>query len=146
MQRFLALSLAFTMAAPVGLAGPVAKPKKLGKPPEYFIARRQAQIDRKAALKARVQEHKAARAAAEEKVYQDWHERYVADAPVLEQYFRTQESAYQAHAASMYAAGPPTIIQMSQSVGPTGSPFGSTFTPSCSTTRSAFFGQAGWGW
>jgi hypothetical protein len=74
-----------------------------GKPPEFFAARRQAQIDRKAAAKQRMRDFQAARAAEQEKLYQDWHERYLADTPVRVEYYRALASAYEAEAALAYS-------------------------------------------
>jgi hypothetical protein len=97
-----------------GLARP--QPKNPGKPPEFFAARRQAQIDRKQAAKQRMQQFKAARAVAEEKLYQDWHERYLADAPVRVEYYRALARAYEADAALAYStpyfynAAPPIVL------------------------------------
>jgi hypothetical protein len=87
---------------------PAAQPanKKVGKPPEFFAARRQAQIDRKQAQIERMKEFKAARAAADEKLYQDWHERYLADTPVRVEYYRALAAAYQSQPALPYYGGP----------------------------------------
>jgi hypothetical protein len=145
-KLLLAILLAFTSTAPIGLAEPVdtAKndtTKKSGHPPEFFAARRAELRARKEARLERVRQYKADRQAAQEKLYQDWHDRYVADAPVREAYYRNQESAYQAQAAARYAM-PQTIIFVNQDAATTNSPFGfgPTFTPSCSTSRAAFFG------
>lgn len=104
-------------ALPPAARGLALPPQKNpGKPPEFFAARRQAQIDRKAAAKARMQQFKAARAAAEEKLYQDWHERYLADAPVRVEYYRALARAYEADAALAYStpyfynAAPPIVL------------------------------------
>jgi hypothetical protein len=121
-KHLLSLMLLLGLAAPVALAEPPRQPQQLppplppqqeqaqkdlppdkpknpGKPPEFFKARREALAARKAAQKQRMFEFKAARAAAEQKAYQDWHDRYIADAPVREQYYRTLSSAYLADAA-----------------------------------------------
>ena len=45
---------------------------------------------------------KAARAAEEQKLYQDWHERYLADAPVRVEYYRALTAAYQSQPALPY--------------------------------------------
>jgi hypothetical protein len=96
-----------------------AKPaqKNPGKPREFFAARRQAQINRKQAAKDRMQQYKAAQAAAREKLYQDWHERYIADTPARVEYYRAMADAYRADAAAaearaayLYAWGPPVFI------------------------------------
>jgi hypothetical protein len=89
--------------------------KPAGKPPEFFAARRQAQRDRKQAAIARMRQFKADRAAAEEKLYQDWHERYLADTPVRVEYYRALARAYEADALAwrtpwFFAAGPPVIV------------------------------------
>ena len=145
MNRILLLTIAFCIAAPIALAqqlppsqNPAALPpqaapgfaggqpaqnvaplppqKNPGKPPEFFAARRQAQIDRKQAAKQRMQQFKAARAVAEEKLYQDWHERYLADAPVRVEYYRALARAYEADAALAYStpyfynAAPPIVL------------------------------------
>ena len=120
MKQLLSSLLAFSIAGPVALAEPPQQPQHLppplppqqlqqqplpgqpknpGKPPEFFKARREALAARKAAQKQRMFEFKAARAAAEQKAYQDWHDRYIADAPVREQYYRTLSSQYLADAA-----------------------------------------------
>jgi hypothetical protein len=85
--------------------------KRVGKPPEFFAARRQAQRDRKQAAIARMKQFKADRAAAEEILYQDWHERYLADTPVRVALAR----AYEANALAwrtpyFYAAPAPMIV------------------------------------
>jgi hypothetical protein len=98
-KHLLLLMLALSIAAPVALAEPPEKPKNPGKPPEYFKARREALAARKEAQKQRMFEFKAARAAAEQKAYQDWHDRYIADAPVREQYYRALSNEYLADAA-----------------------------------------------
>ena len=49
---------------------------------ELLAARRRAEIDRKQAQIDRMMQFKAARAAEQQKLYQDWHERYLADTPV----------------------------------------------------------------
>ena len=65
---------------------------------------------------------KAARAAQEQKLYQDWHERYVADAPVRVEYYRALTASYQsqpavpyynytsAYSPYFYGAGPAVIL------------------------------------
>ena len=60
---------------------------------------------------------KAARAAEEQKLYQDWHERYLADTPVRVEYYRALAAAYQSQPAIpyytspyFYGAGPPVIL------------------------------------
>jgi hypothetical protein len=53
---------------------------------------------------------------AEEKLYQDWHERYLADAPVRVEYYRALARAYEADAALNYStpyyynAAPPVVL------------------------------------
>jgi len=141
MKRLLLLLLTISIAAPVALAEPPQKPKNPGKPPEFFAARREALAARKEAAKERMRQFKAARAAEDEKLYQDWHDRYIADAPVREQYYRTQESAYQTETALaqqrtayFYAAGPPMIL-----------PVFSPYIPSYSTNRCSFY-ATNYGW
>jgi hypothetical protein len=96
---------------------PAAQPAKknagkpVGKPPEFFAARRQAQRDRKQAQLDRMRQFKAARAAEQERLYQDWHERYLADAPVRVEYYRALAAAYQSQPAYPYYYPGPFIIQ-----------------------------------
>ena len=82
-----------------------------------YAARRRAQIDRKQAQIDRMNQFKAARAAEEQKLYQDWHERYLADTPVRVEYYRALAAAYQSQPAIpyytspyFYGAGPPVIL------------------------------------
>jgi hypothetical protein len=84
---------------------------------DLFAARRRAQIDRKQAQIDRMNQFKAARAAEQQKLYQDWHERYLADAPVRVEYYRALGAAYQSQPATsyytapyFYSAGPPVIL------------------------------------
>jgi hypothetical protein len=62
---------------------------------------------------------KAARAAEEQKLYQDWHDRYLADAPARVEYYRALTAAYQSqpaipyytyNAPYYYGAGPAVIL------------------------------------
>jgi hypothetical protein len=80
---------------------------------------RQAEKDRKQARVDRMNQFKAARAAEEQKLYQDWHERYLADAPVRVEHYRALTAAYQSQPGIpyynsttpyFYAAGPPLIL------------------------------------
>jgi hypothetical protein len=80
-------------------------------------ALRQGEKDRKQARIDRMNQFKAARAAEQQKLYQDWHDRYVSDAPVRVEYYRALASAYQSQPAFQYgttpyfyAAGPPVIF------------------------------------
>src|SRR5262245_50849277 len=67
-------------APPAGPAAPAEAAKKdAGKPREFFAALRRAQRDRKQARIERMKQFQAARAAEQQKLYQDWHERYLAD-------------------------------------------------------------------
>ena len=85
-----------------------------------YAARRRAQIDRKQAQIDRMNQFKAARAAEEQKLYQDWHERYLADAPVRVEYYRALAASYQSQPAIpyytptyspyFYGAGPAVIL------------------------------------
>lgn len=85
-----------------------------------YAARRRAQIDRKQAQIDRMNQFKAARAAEEQKLYQDWHERYLADAPVRVEYYRALAAANQsqpaipyytsAYSPYFYGAGPAVIL------------------------------------
>jgi hypothetical protein len=85
------------------------QPKRAGKPPEYFKARREALAARKQAQIDRMMQVRAARAAADQKAYEDWHERYLADTPVREQYYRAQANAYLYDAAYYNYWGPPVV-------------------------------------
>jgi hypothetical protein len=69
-------------------------------------ALRQADTDRKQARIDRMNQFKAARAAEQQKLYQDWHERYLADAPVRVEYYRALTAAYQSQPALPYYAAP----------------------------------------
>jgi hypothetical protein len=73
---------------------------------ELYAARRRAQIDRKQAQIDRMNQFKAARAAEEQKLYQDWHERYLADTPVRVEYYRALAAANQSQPAIPYYASP----------------------------------------
>jgi hypothetical protein len=59
---------------------------------------------------------KAACAAEEAKLYQDWHERYLADTPVRIEYYRALAASYQSQPAAYYSspyyygAGPTVIL------------------------------------
>jgi hypothetical protein len=79
-----------------------AAKKNPGKPPEFFAARRQAQIARREAAKQRMRDYQAAQFAHEQKMYEDWHERYLADTPVRVEYYRALADAYEASAAASY--------------------------------------------
>jgi hypothetical protein len=79
-----------------------AAKKNPGKPPEFFAARRQAQIARREAAKQRMRDYQAARFAHDQKMYEDWHERYLADTPVRVEYYRALADAYEASAAASY--------------------------------------------
>jgi hypothetical protein len=78
---------------------------------------RQAEKERKQARIDRMNQFKAARAAEEQKLYQDWHDRYLADAPVRVEYYRALAAAYQSQPAISYyttpyyyGAGPSVIL------------------------------------
>jgi hypothetical protein len=77
--------------------------KKAGKPPEFFKARREALAARKQARIDRMRQFQADRAAAEEKLYQDWHERYLADAPVRQEIVRQEAALARDQAYYFYA-------------------------------------------
>jgi hypothetical protein len=81
---------------------------------DLYVARRKAEKDRKQAQKDRAQQFQAARAAEQQKLYQDWHERYLADTPVRVEYYRAVAAAYQSQPAYTppyyYAAGPLVIV------------------------------------
>jgi hypothetical protein len=101
-------------AAPPG--GPAAK-TKAEKLRATLAALRQAEKDRKQARIDRMNQFKAARAAEEQKLYQDWHERYLADAPVRVEYYRALAASYQSQPAIsyygtpyFYGAGPSIIL------------------------------------
>jgi hypothetical protein len=85
-----------------------AKPR--GKPPEFFAARRQAQRDRKQAAIARMKQFQADRAARVEKLYQDWHERYLADTPVRVALARAYEADALAWRTPYFYAAPAPIV------------------------------------
>jgi hypothetical protein len=97
------------------LDGQAAKqtPEKLR---ELLAARRQAEKDRKQARIDRMNQFKAARAAEQQKLYQDWHERYLADAPVRVEYYRALAAGQSQPAISyygtpyFYSAGPSVIL------------------------------------
>jgi hypothetical protein len=85
-----------------------------------YASRRRLQIERKQAQIDRMNQFKAARAAQEQKLYQDWHERYLADAPVRVEYYRALAASYQsqpaipyytsAYSPYFYGAGPAIIL------------------------------------
>jgi hypothetical protein len=102
------------VAAPVGAQDVKRTPAEWR---ALFAARRRAEDDRQQARIARMNQFKAARAAEDAKLYQDWHERYLADAPVRVEYYRALAAAYQSPASIpyygtpyYYAAGPPVIL------------------------------------
>jgi hypothetical protein len=104
-------------AAPPGVAGgqpnhnPAAQPanKNPGKPPEFWVARRAELNARKQAQVDRMKQFKAERAAEQEKLYQDWHERYLADTPVRVEYYRAQAAAF-AYRSPYYYSPAPIIL------------------------------------
>jgi hypothetical protein len=81
-----------------------------------FAARRRAENDRNQARAERLKQFKEARDAEEAKLYQDWHERYLADTPVRVEYYRALAAAYQSQPATVYYSTPyfygggPTVI------------------------------------
>jgi hypothetical protein len=81
-----------------------------------YAARARAQVDRKQAQIDRMNQFKAARAAQEQKLYQDWHERYLADAPVRVEYYRALAASYQSQPAVPYYA--PTYSPYFYGAGP----------------------------
>jgi hypothetical protein len=94
----------------------VAK-KNPGQPLNVFAALRQAEKERKQARIDRMNQFKAARAADQQKLYQDWHDRYLADTPVRVEYYRALTAAYQSQPAVSYfttpyyyGAGPAVIL------------------------------------
>jgi hypothetical protein len=86
--------------APPGAQAPNKKEKLRA----VLAALRQAENDRKQARIDRMNQFKAARAAEEQKLYQDWHERYLADAPVRVEYYRALTAAYQSQPATYYGS------------------------------------------
>ena len=72
-------------APPLGAQAVKKNPDQLS---ALYAARRRVQIERKQAQIDRMNQFKAARAAQEQKLYQDWHERYLADTPVRVEYYR----------------------------------------------------------
>ena len=100
--------------APVG--APAAK-KNPGELKDLYAARLRLQNARKQAQIDRMNQFKAARAAEQQKLYQEWHERYLADTPVRVEYYRALAAAYQSQPAVpyytapyYYGAGPPVIL------------------------------------
>jgi hypothetical protein len=89
--------------APQAAANNAAQPKKAGKPPEFFKARRELLAARKQAAKDRMRQFKADRAAAEQKAYEEWHERYLADAPVRAELVRAEAALERARFDYYYA-------------------------------------------
>jgi hypothetical protein len=111
-----ALNAAQQPAARPPVVAPVAK-KTAAQLQELYAARRRAQIERKQAQIDRMNQFKAARAAEQQKLYQDWHERYLADAPVRVEYYRALATANQLQPAIpyytapyFYGAGPPVVL------------------------------------
>jgi hypothetical protein len=93
-------------AVPNGAALPnnaADQPKRAGKGPEFFKARRELLAARKQAQKDRMHQFKADRAAAEEKAYLEWHERYLADAPVRQEIVRAEAALARDRFAYTYA-------------------------------------------
>jgi hypothetical protein len=81
------------------------------------MARHKAEKERLQARMDRMNLTQAARAAEEQKLYQDWHQRYLADTPVRVEYYRAQAAAYQSQAVIpyfgvpyFYAAGPAVVL------------------------------------
>jgi hypothetical protein len=70
--------------------------------PPHLMARRQELKARKEAQRQRMYEFQAARAELEERRYQDWHQRYLADTPVREEYYRALANAYTTERALAY--------------------------------------------
>jgi hypothetical protein len=150
MNRLITLCIALSLAAqsaraeaPATATPPTPDTSKpAGHSAEFFRARYAALAARKEEQRERVRQHKVERAAAQEKAYQDWHDRYVADAPVREQYYRSEAASAEARAAYLYASTP-VVVQVSQNVGlPSFGPTSFTNTASCSMSRSAFFGSS----
>jgi hypothetical protein len=100
--------------APIGWQAAKKNPEQLR---ALVAALRQAEKDRKQARIDRMNQFKAARAAEEQKLYQDWHERYLADTPVRVEYYRALAAAAQSQPAIsyytppyFYGADPPVIL------------------------------------
>ena len=100
----------------VPVAAPAAK-KNPGELKDLYAARLRLQNARKQAQIDRMNQFKAARAAEQQKLYRDWHERYLADTPVRVEYYRAMAAAYQSQPAVpyytapyYYGAGPPVIL------------------------------------
>lgn len=115
-------------AAPA--AGGQAGKKTAEQLEQLYAARRRLQIERKQAAIDRMNQFKAARAAVEQKLYQDWHDRYVADAPVRVEYYRALTASYQSQPAApyygsayFYGASPAVVLP------PVYAPI--VFTPAC---------------
>jgi hypothetical protein len=73
---------------------------------DLIMARHKAEKERLQARMDRANLAQAARAAEDQKLYQDWHERYLADTPVRVEYYRAQAAAYQSQPAIPYYGGP----------------------------------------
>jgi hypothetical protein len=84
-------------------ANNAALPNKPGKPREFFKARRELLAARKQAAKDRMRQFKADRAAAEQKAYEEWHARYLADAPVRAELVRAEAALARDRFAYYYA-------------------------------------------
>jgi hypothetical protein len=69
---------------------------------ELILARLKAEKERQQAKLDRMNQAKAARAAEEQKLYEDWHQRYLADTPVRVEYYRALAAAYQSQPAVPY--------------------------------------------
>ena len=73
---------------------------------DLIMARHKAEKDRLQARMDRANLAQAARAAEDQKLYQDWHQRYLADTPVRVEYYRALAAAYQSQPAIPYYGGP----------------------------------------
>jgi hypothetical protein len=86
--------------------GAQAANQKAGQVVDLKMARWRAENERKQARFDRMMQFKAARAAEEQKLYQDWHERYLADTPVRVEYYRALGTAYASQPALAYYQAP----------------------------------------
>jgi hypothetical protein len=73
---------------------------------DLIIARHKAEKERIQARMDRTNLAQAVRAAEQQKLYQDWHERYLADTPVRVEYYRALTAAYQSQPAIPYYGAP----------------------------------------
>ena len=101
---------------PVPLQGGQVAKKTPEQLHQLILARHKAEKERLQARMDRMNQAKAARAAEEQKLYHDWHERYLADTPVRVEYYRALAAYYQSQPAISsytpyyYGASPSVIL------------------------------------